>query len=232
MATQTNMEAGFIEKLGDKFTAFTEGCVGLLGRLFGSANDRQVLSIGYKRPKTAESHAVVAGSILAQVNALEEPLKALSDDDLKGLSDKFRARLTAGETLDDLMPEAFAACREAGPPGQGDAALRRADRRRRRSCTGGQHRRDGHRRGQDARRHPAGVPERAGGQGRPRHHRERLPRPPRLRVDAAHLQRPGRVAPRSSRATMDAGGQAARLRVRHHLRHQLASSGSTTSATT
>ena len=40
-------------------------------------------------------------------------MQALSDDDLKGLTPKFRERLKAGETLDDLLPEAFAACREA-----------------------------------------------------------------------------------------------------------------------
>ena len=40
-------------------------------------------------------------------------MKALSDEELKGLTPKFRERLKAGETLDDLLPEAFAACREA-----------------------------------------------------------------------------------------------------------------------
>ena len=40
-------------------------------------------------------------------------MKALSDDELKGLTPKFRERLAKGETLDDLLPEAFAACREA-----------------------------------------------------------------------------------------------------------------------
>ena len=41
-------------------------------------------------------------------------MNALSDDELKGLTPKFRERLAKGETLDDLLPEAFAACREAG----------------------------------------------------------------------------------------------------------------------
>jgi len=114
MATQATMDPSFFEKLGDKFNAFSEGTVNFLGRLFGSANERQVLGIGYKRPKSAEAHTVVTGSILGQVNALEESMKASSDDELKGFSTKFKARLAAGETLDDILPEAFAACREAG----------------------------------------------------------------------------------------------------------------------
>src|SRR5687767_15623399 len=37
----------------------------------------------------------------------------MSDDELRGMTDEFRERLAAGETLDDLMPEAFATVREA-----------------------------------------------------------------------------------------------------------------------
>lgn len=48
-----------------------------------------------------------------QVNALEESFEALSDAELREETDRFRARLAEGETLDDLLPEAFAAVREA-----------------------------------------------------------------------------------------------------------------------
>ena len=41
-------------------------------------------------------------------------MKALSDDELKGLTVKFRERLANGEDLEDILPEAFAACREVG----------------------------------------------------------------------------------------------------------------------
>src|SRR5207244_1117101 len=58
-------------------------------------------------------YRVVPGSILDQVNQLEPQMRALSDDEIKGLTPKFRERLAKGETLDDLLPEAFAACREA-----------------------------------------------------------------------------------------------------------------------
>ena len=48
-----------------------------------------------------------------KVLALESTYKAMSEEELKGQTAKFRARLAAGETLDDILPEAFATCREA-----------------------------------------------------------------------------------------------------------------------
>jgi preprotein translocase subunit SecA len=48
-----------------------------------------------------------------QINALEEQFRALDDDALRALTPAYRARLAAGETADDLLPEAFAAVREA-----------------------------------------------------------------------------------------------------------------------
>ena len=52
-------------------------------------------------------------SLKDQVNELEEHFVAMSDDDLRGMTGLFRERLQAGETLDDLLPEAFAVVREA-----------------------------------------------------------------------------------------------------------------------
>ena len=52
-------------------------------------------------------------AIVAQINAFEPSIERLSDDELRGKTDEFRARLEAGETLDDLLPEAFAVVREA-----------------------------------------------------------------------------------------------------------------------
>ncbi|GHG57323.1 protein translocase subunit SecA [Flavimobilis marinus] len=51
--------------------------------------------------------------IAKQVNALEDSFQEFSDEELREETDRFRARLAAGETLDDLLPEAFAAVREA-----------------------------------------------------------------------------------------------------------------------
>ncbi len=52
-------------------------------------------------------------SIAAQVNAVEEDFEKLTDAELRAETDRFRERLEAGETLDDILPEAFAAVREA-----------------------------------------------------------------------------------------------------------------------
>ncbi|MBX9804180.1 MAG: preprotein translocase subunit SecA [Alphaproteobacteria bacterium] len=67
-------------------------------KLFGSANDRMVK----KNFKTAE-----------KINAIEEEVKKLSDKELRGQTDLFRERLKNGETLDELLVEAFATVREA-----------------------------------------------------------------------------------------------------------------------
>src|SRR4051794_9779236 len=113
MTTQTKMEAGLLEKIGDTLNSFVEGSIGFVTRLFGSANERTVKSVGYIRPKGAEAHTVLPGSLLDQINKLEDRMKALSDAELKEQTEKFRERLKGGATLEDLLPEAFAACREA-----------------------------------------------------------------------------------------------------------------------
>ena len=70
----------------------------LARRLFGSANDRAVKSLR----KTVD-----------RINALEPSLASLDDAALRAKTDEFRQRLAAGETLDDLLVEAFAVVREA-----------------------------------------------------------------------------------------------------------------------
>ena len=52
--------------------------------------------------------------ISLQVNAIEEDFEKLTDEELRGETDVFRKRLAEGETLDDLLPEAFAAVRWVG----------------------------------------------------------------------------------------------------------------------
>src|SRR5262245_60362425 len=114
MPTDTKLEPGLLEKLGDGFNSFIEGSLGFVTRLFGSANERVVKSVGYVRPKNSESHQVVAGSLLEKINKFEPQMEAMSDADLKALTPRFRDRLTKGESLEDILPEAFAAVREAG----------------------------------------------------------------------------------------------------------------------
>ena len=51
--------------------------------------------------------------IVQKINALEPDYQALSNEQLRAKTDEFKKRLQDGETLDDILPEAFAACREA-----------------------------------------------------------------------------------------------------------------------
>ncbi len=53
------------------------------------------------------------GRTVAQINALEPAMEALSDEELKAKTPEFQRRLANGESLDNLLPEAFAVCREA-----------------------------------------------------------------------------------------------------------------------
>ncbi|MGE0370513.1 MAG: preprotein translocase subunit SecA [Gammaproteobacteria bacterium] len=69
-----------------------------LSKIFGSRNERLL-----KRLR----------AVVERVNLLEDTFAALSDDDLRAKTDEFRRRLSDGAALDDLMPEAFAAVREA-----------------------------------------------------------------------------------------------------------------------
>src|SRR5262245_53974017 len=112
MSPETQMDVGIREKLGDGLNAFSEGVARFLTRLFGSSNERYVHSLGYVRARDG-THQVVPGSLLAQVNSLEEQMKALSDDELRQTTPRLREKLAQGATLDDLLPEAFAATREA-----------------------------------------------------------------------------------------------------------------------
>ncbi len=53
------------------------------------------------------------GRIVVRINALEDQFKALSDEELRGTTPRLKSRLAEGADLDDLLPEAFAAVREA-----------------------------------------------------------------------------------------------------------------------
>jgi preprotein translocase subunit SecA len=72
--------------------------LGLVKKIFGDANEREL-----KRYWRA----------VEQINELEPSMEALSDEELRGKTAEFRERLANGETLDDLLPEAFAVVREA-----------------------------------------------------------------------------------------------------------------------
>ena len=71
----------------------------LLAKVIGTANDRELKRL---RP------------MAAVISAKEPEIQKLSDEALRAKTDEFRARFANGETLDDLLPDAFAVVREAG----------------------------------------------------------------------------------------------------------------------
>ncbi len=113
MSNSVSMGPSVLERLGTSLSVIGNGVGRMIGRLFGSYSDRYIRSLGYLRKWNEVQHQVKPGSLLAQINSFEEAMKALSDDELRGLTPKFRERLAKGTKLDDLIPEAFAACREA-----------------------------------------------------------------------------------------------------------------------
>ena len=70
-----------------------------MGRIFGSRNDRVLKKLN---------------RVVSKINVFDDDLSALSDDALKNKTQEFRDRLQNGESLDDLLSEAFAVVREAG----------------------------------------------------------------------------------------------------------------------
>lgn len=71
----------------------------VFSKIFGSKNDRVLKRMG---------------KIVKRINELEDPTAVLADDELLAKRDEFRERLENGESLDDILPEAFAVVREAG----------------------------------------------------------------------------------------------------------------------
>ncbi|MBR4861771.1 MAG: preprotein translocase subunit SecA [Firmicutes bacterium] len=72
--------------------------MGLLEKIFGDINTKEVKKLS---------------AMADQVLALEDKMAALTDEELKAKTPEFKTRLAAGETLDDIMVEAYAVCREA-----------------------------------------------------------------------------------------------------------------------
>jgi len=83
---------------GEASSAATTGDTALLKAIFGTKNGREL-----KRMR----------KIVKKINALEEATQALSDDALKAKTEEFKTRLADGASVDSLLPEAFAAAREA-----------------------------------------------------------------------------------------------------------------------
>ncbi len=73
--------------------------MGLISKIFGSYSAREIKRVEHQKEA---------------VLALEDRYRAMSDSELKAQTALLRERLASGETLDDLLPDAFAVCREAG----------------------------------------------------------------------------------------------------------------------
>ena len=71
---------------------------GFLKKIFGSRNDRLIKQYS---------------QTVARINGLEPAISKLTDEELRAKTDEFRGRHVQGESLDDLLPEAFAVVREA-----------------------------------------------------------------------------------------------------------------------
>lgn len=71
--------------------------MGLMEKIFGDLNEKEVKKVS---------------KIADRVMAYDETMQAMTDEQLRGKTDEFKKRLKEGETLDDILPEAFAVCRE------------------------------------------------------------------------------------------------------------------------
>ncbi|MBO6109242.1 MAG: preprotein translocase subunit SecA, partial [Eubacterium sp.] len=72
--------------------------MGLINKIIGTHSEREVKRVI---------------PIVDKIEALEPRMEAMSDDELKNMTDQFKERLADGETLDDILPEAYAVVREA-----------------------------------------------------------------------------------------------------------------------
>ena len=70
--------------------------MGLIRRIFGDSNSREIKRIE---------------KLVDEIEALEPAMQALSDQELQAKTPEFKERLAKGETLEDILPEAFAAVR-------------------------------------------------------------------------------------------------------------------------
>ena len=78
---------------------FEREIMSFLTKIFGSRNERILRRLRKQ---------------VAKINKMEPAFEALSDDELRAKTEEFRSRLANGETLQQLLPEAFATVREAG----------------------------------------------------------------------------------------------------------------------
>ena len=81
------------------FGGLFDGVSNAITSVFGSANARTVAKLQAR---------------VEEINALESTYEKMSDSELRTQTETLRKRLRSGETLDDILPDAFAVCREGG----------------------------------------------------------------------------------------------------------------------
>ena len=101
-----------LDKVGDAINVVLGGAERLITGLFGSSNERRVKAIGFSRDKQGRA-SIIPGSVLDRINQFEPDFEKQSDSELRETASRLRRYLADGKTLDDLIPEAFAAVREA-----------------------------------------------------------------------------------------------------------------------
>jgi hypothetical protein len=136
--------------------------MGLFQKVFGSKNQREIKRM---QPR------------VDAIARLESTFAAKSDAELRAKTAEFKQK----RSTTSCCPRPSPSCARRQARARHAPLRRAADRRH--GAARGPHRRDAHRRGQDAGRHPARLPQRARRQGRPRRHRQRLPGQARRRVD-------------------------------------------------
>lgn len=102
----------FMDRLGDFFNSITAVIERMIRGVFGSANEREIRATGFVRERDGSSR-VIPGSVLDRINSLEPEMKKLSEGELRATTERLKKKLADGKTLDDVLPEAFAAVRES-----------------------------------------------------------------------------------------------------------------------
>lgn len=95
--------------------------MGIIQKIFGTRSEREVKKLM---------------PLVTRIESMEDEMKALTDEQLREKTDEFRKRYQGGEDLDDLLPEAFAVCREAADRVLGMRPYLRAAHRRHRAHQG------------------------------------------------------------------------------------------------
>ncbi len=102
-----------LDKVGDFFTSATSKIERGITSIFGSSNENRIKKIGFVGDKHGKI-TITPGSLIDRINGLEPEWQARSNEELLQTTQMFRERLAKGETVEDLLPDAFAAVRESG----------------------------------------------------------------------------------------------------------------------